>query len=100
MVFGGRKFKKWKEQDRTRLGNIYLQSTGDASLMENLLNNETRGECRKQVREFMLKAYELGYFSKGTSELMKDMKKRKQLEMRRRAAFMAQQNRLRHQHHY
>ena len=58
--------------------DFLVDSNGDASVMENLLNNETRGECRKQVGEFMLKAYDLGYFSRGTSEIMKEMKKRKQ----------------------
>ena len=58
------------------LGDLYLQSTGDASVMENILYNETKGECRMQIREFMMKAYEMGYFCKGTKELEDEKKNR------------------------
>ena len=34
MVFGGRKFNKWKEQNKRLLQEIYIESLGDASLME------------------------------------------------------------------
>ncbi len=76
MVFGGRKFRNWKEENPKRLGDLYLQSDGDASIMENILNNETKGVCRMQIREFMMKAYEMGYFSKGTKELEDEKKNR------------------------
>lgn len=44
--------------------------------LEKMLNDETKGECRKQVRDFMLNLYELGYFGKGVRELEKERKKR------------------------
>jgi hypothetical protein len=77
MVFGGRKFKDWKKQNPEGLVNIYLQSNGDANVMENSLNEVTMGKCRKQIREFMLKAADLGYFSKGTKDIEKEKTRRR-----------------------
>lgn len=77
MVFGGRKFKDWKNQNPQGLANIYLQSSGDATVMENLLNEATLGKCRKQIREFMLKADDLGYFSIGTKDIEKEKIRRR-----------------------
>lgn len=66
MVFGERKFKKWKKEDPSALAHLYLEPKGDPAILENLLNSETGGECRKLVSEFIIKAHNLGYFSKGT----------------------------------
>jgi hypothetical protein len=66
MVFGDRKFKKWKKENPSALANLYLQSKGAPAILENLINSETGGECQKQVSEFIIKAHKLGYFSKGT----------------------------------
>jgi len=83
MVFGGKKFESWKQENPVRLANIYVQSDGDANVMENLLNQETLGECRKQIREFISKAYDLGYFNKGTSEIEEKEEKRKKEKKQR-----------------
>lgn len=75
IMFGGSKFKDWKEKNPGRLSELYLESNGNATTMEDNLINETKGECDKQIREFMMKAHELGYFHEGTNKL-EDQKKR------------------------
>lgn len=93
MVFGGRKFKKWKEQNRSLLQEIYIESLGDASLMEEYINMNTQGECRKQIREFMIQLYELGYFSKGFKDIKKDKDEKGRLDLMNKAHYMQDQQR-------
>ena len=42
-----------------------------------MLNEVTVGKCRSQIREFMLKADDLGYFSKGTKDIGKKKTRRR-----------------------
>jgi hypothetical protein len=93
MVFGGRKFNKWREQNKRLLQEIYIESLGDASLMEEYINMNTQGECRKQVREFMIKLYELGYFSKGFKEIKKDKENKDRRDLMHKAHYMQEQQR-------
>ena len=60
MVFGGRKWNKWKTENSELLRDILKRSEGDADYMKQMLNDETNGKCKRQIGKFIKKNKKLG----------------------------------------
>lgn len=64
MVFGGRKFEKWKKENPSGIFEIFRVAQGSSMEMERILNQATNNECQKQIKKFIKESKELGILSK------------------------------------
>ncbi len=60
MVFGGRKFNNWKEENPRGIYDAFKTSQGSSTEIERILNDATGNECRKQVKDFIEESEKIG----------------------------------------
>jgi len=53
MVGGGKKWKQFKENNASNLRNLLSQSEGDATYMQDMLNQATDRKCEKQIKKWI-----------------------------------------------
>jgi len=67
MVFGGKKFESWKQENPEGIYEAFRNAQGSSTEMERILNEQTNDECRKQIKDFINESKKLGLLSNRTA---------------------------------
>jgi hypothetical protein len=60
MVFGGRKFNKWREQNPDGIYTAFKEAQGDSQELERILKEKTSFQCNKQIKHFVRLSKKIG----------------------------------------